>query len=122
MHFENCYTLLNIFFCWPKLHINIKRKKNPLPTKAQLSALGTRESNKSIKIRCTSDWKTTSAQAAVFFPAKLCVIWDGNKNIFYQPMIKPDVWGSFFKIKINFSRDTEGGLYEALIAIPEEYY
>lgn len=37
-------------------------------------------------------------------------------------MIKPDVWGSFFKIQINFSRDTEAGLYEALTAIPQEYY
>lgn len=27
--------------------------------------------------------KHSSAQAAVFFPDKLCVIWGGNKNMFY---------------------------------------
>lgn len=47
------------YFVGQKVHINIKRGGgNPLPTKASLSALGTRGSNNSIKIRCTSNWNT----------------------------------------------------------------
>lgn len=35
--------------------------------------------------------KYTSAQAAVFFPPKLCVIQGGNKNMFYKQTIKKSV-------------------------------
>lgn len=46
--------------------------------------------------------KHTGAQAAVFFPAKLHVIWDGSKNMLYYPTTKPNVVvflnpNSFFK-------------------------
>lgn len=97
----------------------IWKGKKSLPTKAQLSALGTRGSNNSIKIRCTSDWNTTNAQAAVFFPAKLCVIWGGNKNIFYQPMIKPDVWVWFFlKSRLIF----QGTLKQVCMKLLQQFF